>query len=134
MKGTEAPLPSTTCKGLARLSGSRYIMQMATLLGGMSLLGPLARNSTTLCFNHWPSSVNSGATVLVDQPNTGGGHVILSAPVKLNLRSGSNSITFGSTQSGELFSLKQGLIYRCCKIMQVIWTRSLCIRNRRGCI
>lgn len=37
--------------------------------------------------------------MLVDQPDTGGGHVIISVPVKVNLNSGANSITFGSGQS-----------------------------------
>ncbi|TDL17726.1 Arabinanase/levansucrase/invertase [Rickenella mellea] len=44
-------------------------------------------------------SVNGGSTVTVDQPNTGSGHVILSVPVKLNLRSGANSITIASNQN-----------------------------------
>lgn len=44
----------------------------------------------------------------VDQPNTGGGHVILSVPVKLNLQSGANSITFGAGQdSKQFFSLER---------------------------
>ena len=44
-------------------------------------------------------SVNSGATTLVQQPDTGGGHVILSVPIEVNLNNGANSITFGSGQS-----------------------------------
>ncbi|KAI0043240.1 carbohydrate-binding module family 35 protein [Auriscalpium vulgare] len=50
-------------------------------------------------------SVNGGSSVLVDQPNTGSGHVILSMPVKLNLNQGSNTLTFGagmSTYAGDL--------------------------------
>ena len=46
-------------------------------------------------------SVNGGSTILVDQPNTGGGHVILSVPVKLNLNNGANSITFSINQDSE---------------------------------
>ncbi|CAL1704335.1 unnamed protein product [Somion occarium] len=46
-------------------------------------------------------SVNGGSTTLVDQPDTGGGHVILSVPVKLNLNNGANSITFGSGQTSK---------------------------------
>ncbi|KAF5337173.1 hypothetical protein D9611_003438 [Ephemerocybe angulata] len=44
-------------------------------------------------------SVNGGTAVRVDQPNTGGGGVVLSVPVKLNLRSGTNTITIGAGQS-----------------------------------
>lgn len=44
-------------------------------------------------------SVNGGSPVTIDQPNTGGGHVVLSVPVKLNLRSGSNTISFSANQS-----------------------------------
>ena len=46
-------------------------------------------------------SVNGGSPVSVDQPSTGGGHVILSVPVKLSLNSGSNTITFGAGQASE---------------------------------
>ncbi|KAF9258587.1 galactan 1,3-beta-galactosidase [Marasmius fiardii PR-910] len=56
-------------------------------------------------------SVNGGASVLVDQPNTGGGHVILSVPVKLNLRSGSNSITFSAGQSNYAGDLDKIIVY-----------------------
>lgn len=49
-------------------------------------------------------SINGGATTLVDQPNTGGGHVILSVPVKLTLKSGTNSITIGSNQNSKYFT------------------------------
>ncbi|KNZ78141.1 hypothetical protein J132_01666 [Termitomyces sp. J132] len=56
-------------------------------------------------------SVNGGALVLVDQPNTGGGHVILSVPVKLNLRSGANSITFSAGQSNYAADLDKIIVY-----------------------
>jgi hypothetical protein len=49
------------------------------------------------------SSVNGGPLILVDQPNTGGGHVVLSAPVQLNLRSGTNSITFSANQNSKFY-------------------------------
>jgi hypothetical protein len=39
--------------------------------------------------------------VYVDQPDTGNGLVTLSVPVKLTLKSGANSLTFGSGQSSE---------------------------------
>jgi hypothetical protein len=50
-------------------------------------------------FRNTTVSVNGGASVLVDQPNTGGGHVILSVPVQLTLKSGTNTITFGAGQT-----------------------------------
>jgi len=56
-------------------------------------------------------SINGGASVLVDQPNTGGSHVILSVPVKLNLKSGSNTITFGAGQSTFAADLDKIIVY-----------------------
>ncbi|KAK1215924.1 hypothetical protein PQX77_021453 [Marasmius sp. AFHP31] len=56
-------------------------------------------------------SVNGGASVLVDQPNTGGGHVILSVPVKLTLRSGANSLTFSTGQSNYAADLDKIIVY-----------------------
>ncbi|KAF7437222.1 hypothetical protein PC9H_004058 [Pleurotus ostreatus] len=56
-------------------------------------------------------SVNGGAAVSVDQPNTGGGNVILSVPVKLNLRSGANSITFSAGQSNYAADLDKIIVY-----------------------
>ncbi|KAF9473188.1 galactan 1,3-beta-galactosidase [Pholiota conissans] len=56
-------------------------------------------------------SVNGGASVLVDQPNTGGGHVLLSVPVQLNLRSGANSVTFSSNQANYAADLDKIIVY-----------------------
>ncbi|THG99627.1 hypothetical protein EW026_g2739 [Hermanssonia centrifuga] len=56
-------------------------------------------------------SVNGGSNVLVDQPNTGGGHVVLSVPVKVNLNSGANSITFGSGQTNYAGDLDRIIVY-----------------------
>ncbi|KAF4572546.1 hypothetical protein EYR40_004380 [Pleurotus pulmonarius] len=56
-------------------------------------------------------SVNGGAAVSVDQPNTGGGNVLLSVPVKLNLRSGANSITFSAGQSNYAADLDKIIVY-----------------------
>ena len=49
------------------------------------------------------TSVNGGSSVVLDQPSTGGGNVVLSIPVQLNLRSGSNTITFSAGQSSACF-------------------------------
>ncbi|EIN13160.1 galactan 1,3-beta-galactosidase [Punctularia strigosozonata HHB-11173 SS5] len=56
-------------------------------------------------------SVNGGATVYVDQPDTGNGLVTLSVPVKLTLKSGSNSLTFGSGQSNYAGDLDKIVVY-----------------------
>ncbi|KAJ7225997.1 galactan 1,3-beta-galactosidase [Mycena pura] len=56
-------------------------------------------------------SVNGGAPVVVQQPDTGGGHVILSVPVKLNLKSGSNTITLGAGQSNFAADLDKIIVY-----------------------
>ncbi|KAH8111706.1 Arabinanase/levansucrase/invertase [Phellopilus nigrolimitatus] len=57
-------------------------------------------------------SVNGGATVLVDQPNTGGEDVLLSVPVKLNLTNGANSVTFSSNQSSYAGDLDKFIVYQ----------------------
>ncbi|KAI5830107.1 glycoside hydrolase family 43 and carbohydrate-binding module family 35 protein [Schizophyllum commune Tattone D] len=44
-------------------------------------------------------SVNGGDPVSVDQPDSGGSSVILSVPVQLTLKSGSNTLTFGDQDS-----------------------------------
>ncbi|KAK0500638.1 galactan 1,3-beta-galactosidase [Armillaria luteobubalina] len=56
-------------------------------------------------------SVNGGTGVYVDQPDTGSGHVILSVPVQLTLRSGSNSLTFGSGQTNYAGDLDKIIVY-----------------------
>ncbi|KAJ7139580.1 galactan 1,3-beta-galactosidase [Mycena epipterygia] len=56
-------------------------------------------------------SVNGGASVIVDQPDTGGSHVILSVPVKLNLKNGSNTITIGANQSNFAADLDRIIVY-----------------------
>ncbi|KAF7319882.1 Galactan 1,3-beta-galactosidase [Mycena kentingensis (nom. inval.)] len=56
-------------------------------------------------------SVNGGTAVVLQQPNTGGGHVILSIPIKLTLRSGSNTITFGANQSTFAADLDKIIVY-----------------------
>ncbi|KAF9458757.1 galactan 1,3-beta-galactosidase [Collybia nuda] len=56
-------------------------------------------------------SVNGGSAVTVDQPNTGGGSVVLSVPVKLTLRSGTNSITVGSGGTNYAADLDKIVVY-----------------------
>ncbi|TEB39093.1 galactan 1,3-beta-galactosidase [Coprinellus micaceus] len=56
-------------------------------------------------------SVNGGSAVRVDQPNTGGGGVVLSVPVKIFLRSGVNSITVGAGQSNYAADLDKIVVY-----------------------
>ena len=59
-------------------------------------------------------SVNGGSSVTLDQPNTGGGGVVLSIPVQLNLRSGSNTITFSAGQSSTSFFSLHGTMSIAC--------------------
>ncbi|TFK76713.1 galactan 1,3-beta-galactosidase [Pluteus cervinus] len=56
-------------------------------------------------------SVNGGTPVLVDQPNTGGGGVVLSVPVKLNLRSGANTLAFSVSQNNYAADLDKIIVY-----------------------
>ncbi|KAI0670505.1 galactan 1,3-beta-galactosidase [Trametes maxima] len=56
-------------------------------------------------------SVNGGSSVTLDQPNTGGAGVVLSIPVQLNLRSGSNTITIGAGQSNYAADLDKIIVY-----------------------
>ncbi|KAI0747996.1 galactan 1,3-beta-galactosidase [Daedaleopsis nitida] len=56
-------------------------------------------------------SVNGGSPVWLDQPSTGGGHVIISVPVKVNLRSGSNTLTFSAGQSNYAADLDRIIVY-----------------------
>ncbi|KAF9454978.1 carbohydrate-binding module family 35 protein [Macrolepiota fuliginosa MF-IS2] len=56
-------------------------------------------------------SVNGGSPVIVDQPNTGGGHTILSVPVKLSLQSGANSITVSANQNSYAADLDKIIVY-----------------------
>ena len=43
---------------------------------------------------------------MVDQPDTGGGSVVLSIPVKLDLQEGENTLTFSISQTSAFVSLK----------------------------
>ena len=55
-------------------------------------------SQTYLCFEY---SVNGGPSTVIDQPDSGGGNVVISVPVKVNFNSGANSITFASGQSSK---------------------------------
>ncbi|KAI0807147.1 galactan 1,3-beta-galactosidase [Fomes fomentarius] len=56
-------------------------------------------------------SVNGGSQVWLDQPSSGGGNVVISVPVKLNLNSGSNTITFSAGQSNYAADLDKIIVY-----------------------
>ncbi|GJE90871.1 galactan 1,3-beta-galactosidase [Phanerochaete sordida] len=56
-------------------------------------------------------SVNGGPTVLVDQPDSGGGGVVISVPVKVNLNNGANSMTFGSGQTNYAGDLDKIIVF-----------------------
>ncbi|KAF7985409.1 hypothetical protein HWV62_5113 [Athelia sp. TMB] len=62
-------------------------------------------------FRNTTVSVNGGAAVVVQQPNTGGGFVLLSVPVKLTLVNGLNSITIGAGQTNYAGDLDRIIVY-----------------------
>ncbi|KAL5535249.1 hypothetical protein ACEPAF_3343 [Sanghuangporus sanghuang] len=57
-------------------------------------------------------SVNGRPSTIVDQPNTGGGNVIISVPVKLTLNNGANSLTFSAGQSSYAADLDKIIVYQ----------------------
>ncbi|KAJ3808004.1 Arabinanase/levansucrase/invertase [Lentinula lateritia] len=56
-------------------------------------------------------SVNGGANVVIQQPSSGGGHVIQSVPVKVNLKNGANIFTFSSGQANYAGDLDKIIVY-----------------------
>ncbi|KAF5392556.1 hypothetical protein D9757_002173 [Collybiopsis confluens] len=56
-------------------------------------------------------SANGGANVIVQQPSSGGGHVIQSVPVKVNLKSGANTLVFSSGQASFAGDLDKIIVY-----------------------
>ncbi|KAI0093999.1 glycosyl hydrolase [Irpex rosettiformis] len=114
------------------LGGSSRLLSNSGFSGG-SAVGYLGNGGTVTINNvqgtggaHWVAlyfangdstyrnvtvSVNGGSSTLVDQPDSGGGGVVISVPVKLNLNSGTNSITFGSGQSNYAADLDKIIVY-----------------------
>ncbi|KAE9409341.1 galactan 1,3-beta-galactosidase [Gymnopus androsaceus JB14] len=56
-------------------------------------------------------SVNGGANIVVQQPPSGGGQVIQSTPVQLNLKSGANTLVFSADQSNFAGDLDRIIVY-----------------------
>ncbi|KAJ3743406.1 galactan 1,3-beta-galactosidase [Lentinula detonsa] len=56
-------------------------------------------------------SINGGANVVIQQPSSGGGHVIQSVPVKANLKDGANTLTFSSGQASYAGDLDKIIVY-----------------------
>ncbi|KAJ3775314.1 galactan 1,3-beta-galactosidase [Lentinula raphanica] len=56
-------------------------------------------------------SVNGGANVVIQQPSSGGGHVIQSVPVKVNLKNGANVLTFSNGQANFAGDLDKIIVY-----------------------
>ncbi|KAF8588417.1 carbohydrate-binding module family 35 protein [Ramaria rubella] len=57
-------------------------------------------------------SVNGGTPVVVQQPDTGSASTPLSVPMKLNLKSGANTILFASGQSNYAADLDKIIVYQ----------------------
>lgn len=92
-------------------NGLPYITQMVIVLTETSQSGPPIYGAKgSFCFLKYIDSVNGGSSVLLDQPDTGGGLTVLSVPIRLQLNNGANSITFGDGQSSALFSTSSFLI------------------------
>ncbi|KAF9014777.1 galactan 1,3-beta-galactosidase [Hymenopellis radicata] len=125
MTGTTYEAESGTLSGNAtRLSDSSF--SGGTAIGYLGNGGSLTLTVQGTAAAHWVAlyyangdsswrnmtvSVNGGSSVVVDQPDTGGGHVILSVPVQLTLRSGSNTLTFAAGQSNYAADLDKIIIY-----------------------
>ncbi|KAF8917563.1 galactan 1,3-beta-galactosidase [Mucidula mucida] len=123
--GTTYEAESGTLSGNAtRLSGSSF--SGGTAIGYLGNGGTLTLTVQGTAAAHWVAlyyangdsswrnmtvSVNGGSSVVVDQPDTGGGQVILSVPVQLTLRSGSNTLTFASGQSNYAADLDKIIVY-----------------------
>ncbi|KIY69600.1 carbohydrate-binding module family 35 protein [Cylindrobasidium torrendii FP15055 ss-10] len=56
-------------------------------------------------------SVNGGSSVSIDQPDTGSGHVVLSVPVKVTLKAGSNTLLFSSGQTNYAADIDKVIVY-----------------------
>lgn len=116
---------------MVRDNGSPFTMRMETQLGETRQSGKISPFIGNRAWtNFLQHSVNGGTSTVVDQPNTGGGNVLLSVPVKLNLKDGSNSLTFSAGQSSEFVrSNRRNLQLNSClkKIMRLTLTRLLSI-------
>jgi hypothetical protein len=55
-------------------------------------------------FLRYAYSVNGGTAVPFQAPPSGGGHVVLSIPVKLTLKSGANTLRLGSSGTSRVSS------------------------------
>lgn len=70
--------------------------------------------------------MNGGPSVLVDQPDSGGGGVVISVPVKLTLNGGANALTFGAGQSSA--SLPPLCFFSVCGGVRVPWPQARAAR------
>ncbi|KAF8167828.1 hypothetical protein B0H34DRAFT_814479 [Crassisporium funariophilum] len=102
ISGTATSLSSSSFSG-DKISGSWVCNGGSITINGVQGIGTaqwvsLYYANGDSSWRNTTVSVNGGASVLVDQLNTGGGGVVLSVPVRLNLKSGANSITFSANQ------------------------------------
>ncbi|KAK7693323.1 hypothetical protein QCA50_002891 [Cerrena zonata] len=114
------------------LSGSSQLLTSSGFSGGTAV-GWLGNGGTVTINNiqsnggaHWVAlyyangdsswrnvtvSVNGGPSTSVDQPDSGGGNVVISVPVQVNFISGANSITFAAGQSNYAADLDKIIVY-----------------------
>ncbi|EPT03669.1 hypothetical protein FOMPIDRAFT_49235 [Fomitopsis schrenkii] len=126
LNGTVYAASSGTLSGNSTLLGSGYTYDGQEGVGYLGAGGSVSLAITGIGADQWLAlyyangdstwrnvtvSVNGGASVVVDQPNTGGGHVVFSVPVQVHLNEGSNTVTFGADQSNYAGDLYEVVVY-----------------------
>ncbi|PCH41168.1 carbohydrate-binding module family 35 protein [Wolfiporia cocos MD-104 SS10] len=126
VNGTAYAAQDGTLGGSAVLLGSDSTYNGYEGVGYLGSGGTLSINVNGIGAEQWVSlyyangdsswrnttiSVNGGDSVVVDQPDTGGSHVILSAPVLLYLEEGTNTLLIGADQSNYAGDMYQIVVY-----------------------
>ncbi|KZT72472.1 carbohydrate-binding module family 35 protein [Daedalea quercina L-15889] len=126
LNGTVYDASAGTLSGSAVLLGSSYTYNGHEGVGYLGSGGSVSLNVTGIGADQWLAlyyangdstwrnvtiSVNGGSSVVVDQPDTGGGHVVFSVPVQVYLNDGYNSITIGANQTNYAGDLYEVVVY-----------------------
>ncbi|KAI0736206.1 glycosyl hydrolase [Fomitopsis betulina] len=117
LNGTVYAASSGTLSGSSELLGSGYPYNTIKVSDIWVLAAP-ADQWLALYYANGDStwrnvtvSVNSGSSVVVYQPSTGGGHVVFSVPILVHLNEGLNTVTFGADQSNYAGDLYEVIVY-----------------------
>ncbi|KZT12579.1 carbohydrate-binding module family 35 protein [Laetiporus sulphureus 93-53] len=126
LNGTVYAAADGTLGGSAVLLGSDSTYNGHEGVGYLGNGGTLSINVTGIGASQWVAlyyangdsswrnttvSVNGGSSVVVDQPETGGGNVIFSIPVELYLEEGTNTILIGAGQSNYAGDMYEIVVY-----------------------